>query len=173
MTEPTHSEQLAWAAGLFEGEGCFNTHQRRMKWSVQARLAMTDKDVIRRFAAIMGLGQVHGPRHTKGQPDWKPVFEWYVQAAPDVLKVIDLLSPWLGARRSAKAAEVREIAATIGPDHGLQTHCRRDHLYEGDNLVIEVRADGGEARRCKACRNEQSRNRARRRLGIPPERWRV
>lgn len=170
--EATEREQLAWAAGLFEGEGCFNTfHRPKGTWSVQARLAMTDGDVVHRFAAIIGAGQVHGPRQRR--PNEQPLYEWYVQAAPDVLTVIRLLSPWLGIRRSAKAAEIAEIAATIGPHHGLRTHCRRGHPYEGENLVLEPRTDGGTARRCKACRNEQERNRARRRLGIPPERWRV
>jgi len=134
---------------------------------------MTDEDVVRRFVAIMGVGEVHGPRRYKNRPDWKPLYEWYVLNAPEVLQVINLLLPWLGTRRSAKAVEVAKIAATIGPHHGLRTHCRRGHPYEGENLVQELRRDGGTARRCKRCRQEQERNRARRRLGIPPERWRV
>jgi hypothetical protein len=177
MTEPTwpdgstEREQLAWAAGLFEGEGCFGTYRRKAQRIVLASLAMTDGDVVRRFVAIVGVGEVHGPRQRREGE--QPLYEWAVKAAPDVLKVIELLSPWLGVRRAAKALEVAAVAATIGPHNGLRTHCRRGHLYEGENLVMETRKDGGPARRCKACRNEQGRERARKRLGIPPERWRV
>lgn len=175
MIEPTRSdtgterEQFAWAAGLFEGEGCFNAFRRRSKWGVQVRLAMTDEDVVRRFAAIMGVGPVRAPRQQR--PDWKPIFEWYVQDASDVVAVIERLLPWLGDRRRAKALEVAQVAASIGPRNAERTHCPNGHPYAGDNLLIE-RPDGT-GRRCRTCRNEQSRQRARERLGITPDRWRV
>lgn len=177
MIEPTcldgltEREQLAWAADLFEGEGCFGAYHRQKQRTVIASLTMTDGDVVRRFATVIGIGQVRGPRHRR--PNEQPMYEWAVQNAPDVLKVIGLLSPWLGLRRKAKATEVAAVAATIGPHHGLRTHCRRGHAYEGDNLVLELRKDGGTARRCKRCRQEQGRNCMRQRLDIPPERWRT
>lgn len=177
MTEPTCSdgaterEQLAWAAGLFEGEGCFGAYHRQKHRIVKASLAMTDGDVVRRFAAVIGIGQIRGPYLKR--PGEKPMYEWFVGSAPDVLAVINLLSPWLGIRRTAKATEVAAVAATIGPHHGLRTHCRRGHPYEGENLVLEPGRYGRVARRCKRCRQEQGRNRMRQRLDIPPERWRT
>jgi len=169
--ESTEREQLAWAAGLFEGEGCFGAYHRQKQRTVIASLAMTDGDVVRRFAAVIGIGQARGPRQRR--PNEQPMYEWSVQSAPDVLKVISLLSPWLGERRKAKSIEVAATAATIGPHHGLRTHCRRGHPYEGENLVLEPSRLGQIRRRCKRCRQEQERNRARRRLNIPPERWRT
>ena len=164
--EPTESD-VAWAAGLFEGEGCFNAYRRQSKWGVQVRLAMADRDVVERFAQIVGVGGVHPVSRAK-QEHWKPLFEWYIQSGPGVIRVIDMLSPWFGTRRSERAREVRAVATTIQPQGSLRTHCPKGHPYQGDNLVLE---DG--RRRCKTCRNEQSRNRARARLGITPDRYRI
>ena len=49
----TEAEQ-AWAAGIFEGEGTiviFGPTKRQRSLSV----SMTDEDVIRRFAAVVGV----------------------------------------------------------------------------------------------------------------------
>jgi hypothetical protein len=168
MPEPTHSdeamerEQLAWAAGLFEGEGCFNAHRRSDgQYSVQARLAMTDEDVVRRFAAIVGLGRVYGP--ISRQSGRKPTYDWASGDARDVCAVIKLLLPWLGNRRTAKAAEVAEIAAAIGPKHSDRTHCPKGHPYAGENLRLYVGQDGATARICRTCANERERQRKQRR----------
>lgn len=42
-----NSEQVAWAAGLYEGEGnIYLDHRRR---TVNMRIQMTDEDVVRRM----------------------------------------------------------------------------------------------------------------------------
>lgn len=166
----TRSQDIAWAAGLFEGEGCFGAYARKTKWGCQARLSMTDRDVVERFAAIVGVGSVHEPRHKRAHE--KPVHDWYVQDAADVQAVIELLLPWLGERRRAKALEVAAVAVKIQPRNGERTHCPQGHPYEGDNLVIEIRPSGV-ARRCKTCDNRRSRERQRRKLGITEDRYRV
>jgi hypothetical protein len=45
---------LAWAAGVFEGEGCFSLHKVTSAWHKEYRyfrmsMGMTDEDVVRRF----------------------------------------------------------------------------------------------------------------------------
>jgi hypothetical protein len=58
------AEEIAWAAGLFEGEGCISYIR---PWGrepdIQAALAMTDEDVVRRFDEIVDRGRVYGPYH--------------------------------------------------------------------------------------------------------------
>jgi hypothetical protein len=134
---------------------------------------MTDRDVVERFVAIVGVGKVNPPRQIR--PTDKPFHEWAVQNAPDVRAVIALLLPYLGQRRRAMALEVDAAAATIGPHKGQRTHCPKGHPYSGDNLVTEpIKRGDAEyvARRCKMCRNEQARNRKRVELGITPDRFR-
>lgn len=93
--------EVAWAAGLFEGEGCFGSYPRGRKHGTQARLSMTDRDVVERFAKIVGMGTVRGPVD-RGNKEWKPIWEWYVQRASEVRAVVALFRPWLGERRLAR-----------------------------------------------------------------------
>jgi hypothetical protein len=99
-------EELAWAGGLFEGEGCFylqvnKTGQPRSK----AVLSMTDEDVVRRFASAVGLGKVLGPyRHR--QPQYKAHWDWCVTGLEDVQAIAAMLWQGLGVRRRARAVQV-------------------------------------------------------------------
>ncbi len=172
----SRSEQIAWAAGLFEGEGCWNAYQRREKngkMQVQARLAMTDEDVVDRFAAVVGFGTVRRNVIRRPGSTDKPLTEWYTQRRDTVRALIVMFLPYMGERRSARALAILDL----GEAHPLneRTHCPKGHPYEGENLVLEPIKRGDReyfARRCKICRTEQSRERARRRLGIQPDRYR-
>jgi hypothetical protein len=82
-------DEIAWAAGLFEGEGCISTTTYRL----QVALVMTDEDMVRRFDAIVERGKVYGPYHPPSHgPRRKQFWRWaaYEDAAHDV---IDLLMP--------------------------------------------------------------------------------
>jgi hypothetical protein len=54
------AEEIAWAAGLFEGEGSITRFGRPGKFDLRVSLNMTDEDVVRRFDAI-----VDGAGHTE------------------------------------------------------------------------------------------------------------
>jgi hypothetical protein len=102
----------AWAAGLFEGEGCFSMQRRSGKGRgsvrhvlLTATMATTDEDVLRRFATAVGMGNVTGPRtHSR---DGKPVWYWSV-SGEKVPLLYALLEPGLGERRRARYAELFE-----------------------------------------------------------------
>lgn len=103
--------EIAWAAGLFEGEGSiswFKLKNRADSIKVAVTISMTDEDVIYRFANIMGFGKVKGPYQP--QPTSRKVrWVWEVQNFKDCLKAINLLYPYLGVRRQAKADEFIKI----------------------------------------------------------------
>lgn len=89
-------EQLAWAAGIFEGEGTVTKGRDRPGWWLAVR--MTDEDIIRQLAVVLG-GMVYGPY----DPDdgvRKPVWVWKV-GGPGAERVARLLYPYLGERRQA------------------------------------------------------------------------
>jgi hypothetical protein len=160
------SEEVAWAAGLFEGEGCISVYQREYgaKIQPQIRLGMTDADVVARFARIVGCGSVtvsHGPKHQAN--GWKPLHQWVVYEAEKVRTVLNLLMPYLGERRSAKAREVLDRCVSVQSHNAKKTHCPRGHELAGVNLVEEpFTARNGHvyiARRCKTCRADQARAR--------------
>ena len=110
--------QHAWAAGLFEGEGCINVCQQTANKtkgynSQVTQITMTQKgteteppDVLVRFADLYKGGKIY---KEKGRNLWRYTIskKWYVKAA------LKSMLPWLGARRSAKAHEcIRAIMSS-------------------------------------------------------------
>lgn len=104
---------IAWAAGLFEGEGCISIRPirgRTRRRSAQLVLTSTDHDVVIRFAAIVGAGRIVGPF---SRPSRKPAWRWQVESAVGVIRVLRLLNPYLCRRRREKATEALEVAWRI------------------------------------------------------------
>lgn len=98
--EPISPEEIAWAAGLFEGEGCFSSKrsQNTARRYPNACLSMTDEDVVRKFFHIVRTGAVYGPVVRKNKK-WKPQWKWSVSRYEDVAEIGKLFLPWLGWRR--------------------------------------------------------------------------
>lgn len=97
------SDSIQWATGIFEGEGCIQQDKRRIaSWYLSMR--MTDKDVVDRFAKVMGCGNVvelHPPAHrAKG---WSKFYSWTISSRAAVRKVLARMLPYLGNRRAYKA----------------------------------------------------------------------
>jgi hypothetical protein len=108
-------EQLAWAAGLFEGEGCFSTSTRRTRRpgaptsrKCAAQINMTDHDVVSRFREVMGFGSIRSIK--QAQPHHKPQLKWVASSFEHFQATVALLWPWLGARRRARAKELLQEA---------------------------------------------------------------
>lgn len=95
----TPREEIAWAAGLFEGEGCMT----RSGSQKVLRLASTDEDIVRRFWEIVAVGKVYGPYEQR--PPRKPFWVW-VAAGLDALLALRLMISWLGVRRKKRAREL-------------------------------------------------------------------
>lgn len=92
---------IAWLAGLLEGEASFvaTCHSGRYVY-LQVSLRMADEDVVRRAAAVFGVGHVTGPYRWKGFKDhWKDQWQWSVTKSADAYAVMIAVWPWLGERR--------------------------------------------------------------------------
>lgn len=100
IADLVHVSDFAWAAGLFEGEGCITISGG----APRLKLNSTDQDVVERFYGIVGLGQVREERtYARG---WKRQWEWYTGAGESVSSVLELLMPYFGARRYGRAKEI-------------------------------------------------------------------
>jgi hypothetical protein len=100
------AEEIAWAAGLFEGEGSITMCGRY----VHLQLKSTDEDVVVRFHEVVGCGSVYGP-YSYNQPDGykrKPAWVWVCREA-DAMIVFRKFAPWLGKRRLARGRELSLI----------------------------------------------------------------
>ena len=93
---------IAWAAGLFEGEGCIHLKPDRPNQRVLA-IASTDKDVMERFVDVVGYGNLHGPHMAKLST--KPFWNWQLYKRTEVLRILKMFLPHFGKRRAEKAIE--------------------------------------------------------------------
>jgi hypothetical protein len=94
-----NDNMMAWAAGLFEGEGSIWFDRK----TVRMGLNTTDEDVIKKFHEIVGVGSVIGPFHKN--INHKPFFRWNIAKRIDVANLLHQFIPYLMSRRRAKAQE--------------------------------------------------------------------
>ena len=108
---------IAWAAGLFEGEGSI---QFPASQAPRLSLCSTDRDVVEKFHAIVGVGRLRKEGSSKILPDgtrrvYKDAFRWRCDKIADVKRVMELLLPHLGERRSARWREVQLLHTASWP----------------------------------------------------------
>lgn len=144
---------IAWAAGLFEGEGSIVD---RGKFSIELVMHMTDRDVMQRFCSIVGCGNIS--RREMPEPTRKDMYEWWVGAKSDVTPLLLAFLPWFGIRRRERALRaLGRLSLNRGPRDGTATHCDRGHEYGlPDNTYISPKTG---KRRCKECVRMHSRSR--------------
>lgn len=96
---------IAWAAGIIEGEGTFSIGKDRTK-SVIVR--MTDKDVVLRLRSIFG-GNFTGPHVYLSAPGRKPLYRWSVSRREEVVELLRAILPHMGERRTKRIKELLEF----------------------------------------------------------------
>jgi hypothetical protein len=113
------SEEIAWAAGLFEGEGCVYISKRLTvgkleRATVSLVVSSTDLDVLERFFAVVNCGKIlHESGSWSGkQPHWKDTYEWRTAKRDEVKELLYQFLPWLGSRRTEKAEEALKFLET-------------------------------------------------------------
>jgi hypothetical protein len=141
--------ELAWIAGLVEGEGCI----RYAKTSPELTVGMTDRDVITRLAAFWGIS----PRiaQQQRQPHWKVQYVARMNSNAAIGWMMTLYA-WLGERRRAKIREVIAQWRARGPRNVFRMQCPQGHPYTGNN-VVKPHADRVRDRQCRICRRASGR----------------
>ncbi len=145
-------EEIAWAAGLFEGEGSITTqrssHPGSKRLRVRFSMSMTDKDVVERFHGIVGCGTVSGPTWHSGST--KPQWRWHACRPEAVGALVAMFRPYLGKRREATLLRCLREYQEQPPARNFQrekTHCPHGHIYDEANTYRDSRG----ARHCRAC----------------------
>ena len=106
LTEP----QIAWIAGLLEGEGSFGIDQRSSKRYANSKapaspfikIAMTDEDVIARLSSYLDKPYCLPKRLTV---TGKQVYQLHIGEKQKVFWLLQLIRPYMGERRGAKIDE--------------------------------------------------------------------
>jgi hypothetical protein len=97
---------VAWAAGLFEGEGCITLVHKDKPYNYRLVLSMSDRDVVERFAGLFG-GKVYKVQPPRFKPHWQTQWAWHATGIR-MREVLVQLAPYFGERRRAKAHEAIE-----------------------------------------------------------------
>lgn len=104
----TREQEIAWAAGLFEGEGSFVARKKQstQKQYFSAVLETSDQDVLLRFLEVVGVGKVSGPY--TGQKRVKPTWRWAAYGL-EGKQAAEIFRPFLGLRRTARLDELLSL----------------------------------------------------------------
>jgi len=93
--------QIAWLAGLLEGEGCFRFDKRN---SPKIQLQMTDEDVVKRVARMLSVNARAEP--WRGSRYGSKTM-WRVDVFGDkAIEIMHLILPFMGERRFSKIESV-------------------------------------------------------------------
>ena len=131
------SEDIAWAAGLFEGEGCIHRRRGKLNLSVQ----MTDRDVVDRFARAVSVGGVAAKPQPGVRAYYKPTWRWNA-SGEEAAWLLTQFMPWLGDRRRARAAEettLFEQRKALAYQPRACLHCGAEFVPAESNQAVMVR----------------------------------
>ena len=133
MTErlQTAATAIAYAAGLFDGEGCVTiTRQHNQRhgpsggFHLQLRLNMTHELGVRRFREIVGVGTLnyHVPHDDVSLPTWM----WFASRRDSAEMVLRLFREHLVVKAREADIALRFLQVTSIPErHRLFLECRR------------------------------------------------
>lgn len=111
-------EELSWAAGFFDGEGCFSYSEAAIYSCVS--IGQSDRKPLDRFKQAVGVGKVNGP-YPPTHPDQlrrKPLHFYQAYGHERVQAIAAMLWFKLGAVKQAQAVKVLRRTRL----------CRRGHL---------------------------------------------
>jgi hypothetical protein len=149
-------ENLAWLAGLLEGDGCFTVGSSQ--GLLRLECAMSDLDVLQKAQDIAGTGNISGP-YNYGIGS-KAMYRWHVTTTKNAYALMVALYPWLGNRRKNRILDLLESFRVYGIKLSKPTKCPQDHLYLSENTYITSNGSNG----CRECRRESVRRSRLRRM---------
>jgi len=127
-------EQLAWAAGFFDGEGCFSYSQSSGSGCVA--ITQTDRRLLDCFRGIVGFGKVYAPYKNRAEDGFKRKPPFFYRATGHQL-VQATAAMLLFKLTKVKKIQAVEFLARIR----ARSHCANGH---------ELRNKPGGCPRCVA-----------------------
>lgn len=149
------SHEIAWAAGLFDGEGTIFASEtmKRARKNVRLHMAvrMTTFEDVARFHRAVGVGAVRGPyTRTESGKQRKPIWAWTAGTDESVRVCVALLWPYLGANKRTQASE----AIATRDQHLSKPEpltLRKDFCRRGHDQSVNRRIHPGGGSHCVLC----------------------
>lgn len=96
-------ENLAWAAGFFDGEG--HTRHDKKKRTIRIQIPQTKSpELLLKFKGAVGVGVVRGP-YKRGKENWSDYWAYSASSFQDVQAVVAFMWPWLGRVKKQQAID--------------------------------------------------------------------
>jgi hypothetical protein len=151
-------EELAWAAGFFDGEG--STYLKVYatgRVEIRMAVAQTDPRPLVRFRNAVGIGSVNGPYERQNKTH-KPNYEYRPDTFEHMQAVIAMLWHWLSEPKREQATTAFMAAKAYHERQRTQRDnpvCKRGHPMAGPEADVDqyTRSNGTPARRCRKCKN--------------------
>lgn len=162
MAFTTKREELAWAAGLFDGEGHVGSGTHRP--DIYLSVSQVDRRVLDRFCSAVALGAVYGPYDhpvIQRRGNEQPRFYFQTQRFETVQAIVAMLWTWLSPvkRDQARITLQRRRHDGLGQRRAKYwLSCKRGHPRTPENVKV-YSFHGYECRRCLVCESEQRQRR--------------
>lgn len=161
-------EEVAWAAGFFDGEGYVGTRLQDGIFVLQIDVPQVDRRVLDRLRAAVGIGKVYGPYLRRSRFSQQPRFEYRADHHAQVIPVVALLWEFLSAVKRAQASAAFGVSAdsyALAPGQPRsRSVCQNGHRKTSANTRTMTGRGGYEYRSCRDCDREVSRRYRQRRL---------
>ena len=137
------STQLAYIAGLFDGEGSVSRYRERRKnrknptWVIRCEVNMTDRAIIKWLHETLGFGSFHKKPPSKNQLGSRMQYRWCCSYR-DALKFANLLLPHARVKRK-KLQQVIKYYDQFSIRYPNDRHVRVHHVISrrGNNILNE------------------------------------
>lgn len=139
-------EQVAWLAGLFEGEGCIALVKQNRGVRRALFVGSTDRDVLDKVQSIAGAGTI---REMKVRGNRKRAWRWEVQDWENVCRIGRMILPHLCTRRREKM----RLLLNSPPTRGVGK-CRKGHALVGQTADVYLRP--GRTPQCAVCARQRT-----------------
>lgn len=155
-----NKQNLAWAAGFFDGEGNARPTPRKItseyqtpKTLVQATTSQVELEPIQKFIDAVQVGKLYGPYDRKGI-NQRPIYRYCANSYESVQQLACLLWPWLCTPKKVQFRETLLAHAQTYRKHPNnpagqkpRKHCRRG-LHD---LSVHARVRDNGRRYCNTC----------------------
>jgi len=142
---PKADPTVAWAAGLFDGEGCISIGRTRNAKAVgrpaQCRLfyiprllvRMTSVGSLRHFQRAFHAGTISGPELNPRHITYRPVYTWSIRTRDGIQTILMAMLPYLTVKRREALLMLQFLRISIPRDetsrYSVQQQRQREKLY--------------------------------------------
>lgn len=105
-------EQIAWLAGILDGEGNIQINARLgpRHSGVRITITNTSRPLLERIFEITGVGYIATKAYDN--PKWRTRYNWIINGAT-ARQILQLLLPWLIVKRDVALAALHEDASSV------------------------------------------------------------